>query len=181
MDKSILATIAREAIEEAVTGTKQMDRAAWVAAYPWLAENGAVFVTLNKHHRLRGCIGSIIAHEPLIDDLIRNARSAALHDPRFPPLRRDDLAEIEVEVSLLTPPEPVVYRDVAMLRTIIRPGVDGIILQLDGHQATYLPSVWEQLDDFDLFFASLCQKAGLPESCLESHPAIYRYQAEKWV
>jgi len=179
MDKSILIDIARDAIIEQFTGEKRIDREALVRAHPWLAEKGAVFVTLNEHHQLRGCIGSIIAHEPLIDDLVRNAKAAAFSDPRFSPLRPEELKDIEIEVSLLTSPQRVEYANVADLRRIIRPGIDGVILQLDGHQATYLPSVWEQLPDFDRFFSTLCQKAGLPGNCLEAHPEIYRYQAEK--
>ncbi len=179
MDKSVLITIAREAIMEEFTGQKRIDRDALVRKYPWLAEKGAVFVTLNEHRQLRGCIGSIVAHEPLIDDLVRNAKAAAFSDPRFAPLRPRELEEIEIEISLLSPPEPVEYADTGDLRRIIRPGIDGVILQTDGHQATYLPSVGEQLGDFDLFFSTLCQKAGLPGNCLESHPVIYRYQAEK--
>jgi AmmeMemoRadiSam system protein A len=179
MDKSILIKIARDAIIEEFAGRKQIDWDALVQDHPSLAEKGAVFVTLYEQHRLRGCIGSIIAHEPLIDDLIRNAKAAAFSDPRFSPVRQEELEQIEIEISLLSPPEPISYIDTAHLRRIIRPSVDGVILQMDGNRATYLPSVWEQLSDFDLFFSTLCQKARLPSSCLESHPAIYRYQAEK--
>ncbi len=179
MDRSILIDIARNAIIEQFTGQRRIDREALVRAHPWLEEKGAVFVTLNEHHQLRGCIGSIIAHEPLIDDLVRNAKAAAFSDPRFSPLRPEELENIEIEISLLTPPQRVDYTDVADLRRIIRPGIDGVILRLDGHQATYLPSVWEQLPDLDRFFSTLCQKAGLPGNCLEAHPEIFRYQAEK--
>jgi AmmeMemoRadiSam system protein A len=181
MNKSILTKIARDAIIEEFTGEKRIDRDALIEQYPWLAERGAAFVTLNKNNQLRGCIGSIIAHEPLIDDVVRNARSAAFGDPRFSPLGPEELERIEIEVSLLTEPRIVKYGDTEELKSIIRPGVDGVILQLDGHQATYLPSVWEQLSDFDLFFSTLCQKAGLPGNCLDEHPTIFRYQAEKIV
>ncbi len=178
MDKHILVQIARDVIAEALSGERRIDREALVREYPWLAEKGAVFVTLNEDRQLRGCIGSIVAHQPLIDDLIANARSAAFGDPRFSPVRSEELDAIEVEVSLLTPPEPVTYRDTEELRRLIRPGIDGVILKLGGRQATYLPSVWEQLPQFDAFFTTLCQKAGLPGNCLEAHPEIFRYQAE---
>jgi AmmeMemoRadiSam system protein A len=176
MDKHILIEIARNAIVEEFTGKKRIDRDALVCAHPWLAEKGAVFVTLNEYNQLRGCIGSIIAHEPLIDDLIRNAKAAAFSDPRFRPLESEELEQIEIEVSLLSEPESVAYRDTEALRRIIRPGIDGVILRQGGYQATYLPSVWEQIGDFDTFFASLCQKAGLSGDCLEQHPQIWRYQ-----
>jgi len=179
MDKHILLQIARDAILEELIGQKRIDREALVRGYPWLAEPGAVFVTLNEHHQLRGCIGSIVAHQSLIDDLIANARSAAFSDPRFSPLRPEEWEEIELEVSLLTPPEPVSYRDTEELRRLIRPGIDGVILREGNYQATYLPSVWEQLPEFDAFFITLCQKADLPGNCLDAHPEIFRYQAEK--
>ncbi len=181
MDKHILVEIARDAIVEELTGHKRIDREALVLTHPWLAQKGAVFVTLNKQSQLRGCIGSIIAHAPLIDDLIHNAKAAAFSDPRFRPLREDELERIEIEVSLLSEPKPVDYRDTEELRHIIRPKIDGVIMRMGNHQATYLPSVWDQIEDFDIFFASLCQKAGLMENCLDQHPHIWRYQAEKIV
>ena len=67
------------------------------------------------------------------------------------------------------------------LKSKIRVGVDGVILSLNGKRATFLPSVWEQLPTFELFFAHLCQKAGLPHDCLHNHPKIETYQANKYV
>ena len=179
MDKSLLVKIARHAIAEAFGLAKPLDKETLIRQHPWLAEPGAVFVTLNEHNRLRGCIGSIIAHQPLIDDVIHNAKAAAFSDPRFSPLRKEELDKISLEVSLLTPPKELPYTTIADLKQKIRPGIDGVILRLGNHQATYLPSVWEDLPDFDLFFSTLCQKAGLPSNCLEAHPVIYTYQAEK--
>ncbi|WP_456433343.1 AmmeMemoRadiSam system protein A, partial [Nitratifractor sp.] len=159
MDKEkqkVLLEIARKAIAEELTGKKLIDREALLREYPWLAEPGAAFVTLNENHQLRGCIGSIVAHQPLIDDLIHNAKAAAFNDPRFRPVRPEEYDKLEIEISLLTPPQEIPYTDKADLRRKIRPGVDGVILRLGNYQATYLPSVWEQLPDFDLFFATLC-------------------------
>ncbi|DAB40662.1 MAG TPA: AMMECR1 domain-containing protein [Sulfurovum sp. UBA12169] len=180
MDKRILLDIALEAIEEEFAGRQQqIDKNKWIAQYPWLQEYGAVFVTLNENHRLRGCIGSIIAHRPLIEDVIYNAKAAAFSDPRFLPLGVEEFDKIELEISLLTSPKEVSYADKKSLRQIIRPKTDGVILKQGNYQATYLPSVWEQLPHFDDFFGSLCQKAGLSGNCLDAHPVIYRYQAEK--
>lgn len=180
MDKKILLDIAFKAIEEEFTGRQQrIDKNEWIAQYPWLQEHGAVFVTLNKNHRLRGCIGSIIAHQSLIEDVIHNAKGAAFGDPRFLPLSADELDKIDIEISILTSPKEVLYTDKESLHQMIRPGIDGVILKQGNYQATYLPSVWEQLPHFDDFFGSLCQKAGLSGNCLDAHPTIYRYQAEK--
>ena len=177
--KKVILQIAKDAIKEAVLGVKLIDKEALLTKYPWLEEKGAVFVTINEFNQLRGCIGSIIAHQSLLDDIIANAKSAALNDPRFKPLNKSELDTIEIEVSLLTPPKPLPYSDIADLKKKIRPEVDGVILQYSGYQATYLPSVWEQLPIFEEFFATLCQKAGLPRNCLELHPTIYTYEAIK--
>ncbi|WP_024791584.1 AmmeMemoRadiSam system protein A [Lebetimonas sp. JS032] len=181
-DLKILSKIARLSILEEFEGKKLIDRDEWLKKYPFLAEKRACFVTLKKKNlprgsNLRGCIGSILPYRPLIDDVIENAKSAAFGDPRFEPLREEEFDEIEIEVSVLTIPEKLEYEDVNDLRNKIRPGVDGVILQLANNQATFLPSVWEELPNFDLFFAHLCMKAGLPGDCLNYHPVIYRYQA----
>ncbi|MRI83966.1 MAG: AmmeMemoRadiSam system protein A [Nitratiruptor sp.] len=181
--KRLMLHIARAAIREELTGKPELTeevKARLKAAYPELAKPGAVFVTINERSSLRGCIGSLVAHRPLLEDLIANAKAAAFGDPRFPPLRPEELDQITIEISLLGEPKPLEYSDIEDLRRKIRPGIDGVVLQLDGHQATFLPQVWEELPDFDQFFAHLCLKAGLPPNCLEYHPKILVYQVEKW-
>ncbi len=138
-----------------------------------------MFKPIPINGRLRGCIGSIIAHRPLIDDLISNAQSAAFHDPRFSPLTESEFERIRIEVSLLTHPEAVAYKDREGLSKIIRPNIDGVILRLGNQQATFLPQVWEELTDFDDFFAHLGLKAGIGHDPLSFHPEIYTYQVEK--
>ncbi len=174
--KDVILKLAKEAVVSAVT-QRDVDKSEWLKRYPWLKEKGAVFVTLKKGGELRGCIGSIVAHRSLIDDIIYNAKAAALNDPRFNPVSANELKDIKVEVSYLTHPKPLEYKDIPDLKNKIRPGIDGVILNLNGHQATYLPSVWEQLPSFYAFFATLCQKAGLNNNCLEYHPDIYTYEA----
>ncbi|WP_457593007.1 AmmeMemoRadiSam system protein A [Hydrogenimonas sp.] len=176
----LLLRIAREAIASAFGLAPEIDKEALTAKYPELGKEQATFVTLTIDGRLRGCIGSIVPHRPLIDDLVANARAAAFEDPRFAPLTREEFEKADIEVSLLTVPQPLEYEDVEDLRRKIVPGRDGVILQLDGRQATFLPQVWEELNDFDLFFAHLCQKAGLPQNCLAYHPQIYTYRVEKF-
>ena len=181
-DYKILPKLARLSILEEFEGRKLIDRDEWVVKYPWLEEKRATFVTLKMKNKprgsnLRGCIGSILPYRPLIDDVVANAKAAAFEDPRFPPLTPQEFNEVEIEVSVLTIPEKVEYEDIDDLRTKIRPMVDGVILQLGNHQATFLPAVWEELPNFDIFFAHLCMKAGLPGDCLRYHPTIYRYQA----
>ena len=174
-----LIKLARMAILEEFEGKKLINKNDWLEKYPYLKENRASFVTLKIDGNLRGCIGSILPHRPLIDDIIENSKAAAFSDPRFTPLTPQEYEKIKVEVSLLTIPQKVEYEDKQDLMQKIRPGVDGVILQLANHQATFLPSVWEELPVFDLFFAHLCMKAGLPGDCLMYHPIIYTYQAKE--
>ncbi|MRJ01988.1 MAG: AmmeMemoRadiSam system protein A [Epsilonproteobacteria bacterium] len=181
--KRVMLHIARAAIREELTGKRELTeevKERLKATYPQLAQPGAVFVTINERSSLRGCIGSLVAHRPLLDDLIANAKAAAFGDPRFPPLSPEEFDQITIEISLLGEPKPLEYRDIEELRRKIRPGVDGVVLKLDGRQATFLPQVWEELPDFDQFFAHLCLKAGLPANCLEYHPQIFVYPVEKW-
>ena len=179
MQKKLLLQIAKDAILGRFNH-KNIDRDKLIKENPELKEDGAVFVTLKQHGNLRGCIGSIIAHRSLLDDLIYNAQAAAFSDPRFTPLREDELQQTDIEISLLTPYQELEYINRDDLKKKIRPNIDGVILKLGSYQATFLPQVWEELPDFDLFFAHLCQKAGIRVSdCLSSHPTIYTYQVEK--
>jgi len=174
--KKVILKLGKKAVNSAIIH-KNINKENWLKQYPWLSQKGAVFVTLNKNHNLRGCIGSIIAHQSLIDDIISNAKSAALNDPRFTPIQEHELKDINVEISYLTKPKLLNYEDKDDLKRKIRPRVDGIILNYRGYQATYLPSVWEQLPTFESFFRTLCQKAGLSNNCLDYHPTIYTYEA----
>lgn len=142
------------------------------------AQLGASFVTLEKNGDLRGCIGSIIAHRALIDDLIKNAQSSAFSDPRFTPLREDEFEDLSIDVSLLSEPEKMEFEDEADLIAQIRPNIDGIIIKDGSHQAVYLPSVWEQLPDKVMFLNSLKIKAGLTPHHFSQNFEAYRYTTE---
>ena len=178
--KQIYLKIAREAIKDGLYDRDTIDRVDVVKAYPELAHMGATFVTLNLNGELRGCIGSLVAHRPLIDDLMANAKSAAFRDPRFLPLSLREFDEVKIEVSLLSVPKLLEYSSLDDLKTKVDVGVDGVVLSLNGRRATFLPQVWEELSTFDLFFSYLCQKAGLGGDCLQLHPQIELYQVEKF-
>ncbi len=128
---------------------------------PVFYQLGAVFVTLNINGRLRGCIGSIVAHQPLIIDLAQHAYDAAFRDNRFPPLTKDEFEQIDISVSLLSPPTKISFIDEQDLLNKITPFEDGIIIRDEGHQAVYLPSVWEQIPNKVDFLNNLKMKAGL--------------------
>lgn len=177
--KPVFLLLARQAIEEVLFHKVLIDKKALIAQYPELGEKGATFVTLTQNNRLRGCIGSLVAHRTLIDDLVSNARSAAFKDPRFVPLSCEEFDTVKIEVSLLSAPKALPYDTIAELKEKIVSGVDGVVLSSRGQRATFLPQVWDELPTFELFFTNLCQKAGLPHNCLEVHPAIETYRVEK--
>lgn len=177
--QSVLLKLARESIEEVLEAQNTIDRAALVAQYPILEQPVATFVTLTIKGELRGCIGSLTAQRPLIDDIVHNAKAAAFQDPRFSPMTTSEYLHASVEVSLLSAPQEVDYTDVEDLKAKIRPGIDGVILSVGARQATFLPQVWEQLPAFETFFAHLGEKAGLGAHALQQHPQIYTYQVEK--
>jgi len=178
----VYIALAKAAIRTALGEADDFDLADALVQYPELQQKGAAFVTLNQKGsgRLRGCIGSLQAYRPLFEDIIDNARSAALHDPRFPPLTLEEMEKVSLEISLLSPAEPLSYTDSNDLRSKIIPGKDGVVLRYNGYRATYLPQVWEELPDFDAFFSSLCRKAGLPGECLSYHPEIDLYQVTRY-
>lgn len=179
MSSSIYVHVARAAIQSRLEGS-HLDKNVFLSDEPALAHNGACFVTLNLRGRLRGCIGSLIAYRPLIDDLIANSEAAAFRDPRFPPLSSAEFDETDVEVSLLSEPRQIYYRDADDLKAMIRPHIDGVILRSGSHQATFLPQVWDELNDFKRFFAQLGRKAALGDNPLSYHPEVYVYQVRKF-
>ena len=147
---------------------------------PELDRPGACFVTLSQEGKLRGCIGSLEAWRALREDVRANARAAAFSDPRFPPLAQDELARIRVEVSLLTPPQPLSFAGEEEALRQLRPGVDGVVLEQGSHRSTFLPQVWESLPDPRQFLAQLKIKAGLPPDFRSKDLRLSRYQVQKW-
>ncbi|NOX61818.1 MAG: AmmeMemoRadiSam system protein A [Chloroflexi bacterium] len=153
-----LLQVAREALEAALKGN-----GAWhpdlKALPPRLLEPGASFVTLTTRGALHGCIGSVAPSLPLALDVAKNAVSAALNDPRFPPLTFKELADTRIEVSVLSPMRPVNYRDLDDLATKVRPGLDGVLVERGWQRGLLLPQVWEKLPDPHEFLAHVALKA----------------------
>lgn len=125
------------------------------------------FVTLTLEGQLRGCIGSLTSTDPIRTGISRNAINAAFHDPRFTPLSADELEQVEIEVSILSEPQLLNYRDKDDLLGKLRPHVDGVIVRKDFASATFLPQVWEQLPQTPDFLRHLCMKAGLASDAWE--------------
>jgi AmmeMemoRadiSam system protein A len=178
----VLLALAREAIAAALYLPAPAAR--WPAGEleaPWLRAPGACFVTLTRQGRLRGCIGSVRARRPLADDVRANARAAALSDPRFPPLTAGELPDTRIEVSLLSAASPLPAASEEEALAALRPGVDGIILEVGGEtHATFLPQVWENLPSPRDFLAHLKHKAGLPPDFWSPELRLQRYTVSKW-
>jgi AmmeMemoRadiSam system protein A len=130
-----------------------------------LMAQAATFVTLNVAGHLRGCIGNLQPVGAMWQGICDNALNAALHDPRFSPLRPEEVEQIDLHISILSPPQPLVYASAEELLSKLRPGVDGVILREGRRSATFLPQVWDQLPEAQQFLDHLCRKAGLPEGC----------------
>lgn len=149
-------------------------------ADPRLGERGATFVTLTLEGELRGCIGSLRRTRALGVDVIANAIAAASQDPRFPPLDADEFAQVEVEMSLLSEPEFIDFADEADLLRQLRPFEDGLILFAGCRSATFLPQVWSQLPQPEMFLAALKRKAGMPVERPVDGLMAARYNVRKW-
>lgn len=119
------------------------------------------FITLKKSGDLRGCIGSLTTHQSLADNVRTNARNAAFRDPRFAPLAREEFAQVQIEVSVLSKPQKLDYTSGKELCDRLQPHVDGLVIRKGHASATFLPQVWKQLARPEDFLAHLCLKAGL--------------------
>jgi AmmeMemoRadiSam system protein A len=172
----ILLRIARESLTEAL----DLGDASGGWDESWLREPGATFVTLRRGESLRGCVGSILAYRPLVEDVWRNARASAFHDTRFPPVEAGELPEISVEVSLLSAPEPLECSSEAEALRLLRPGVDGVIFECEKGRSTFLPQVWEQLPDPRDFLDHLRTKAGVGRGFWSPEVRLSRYTVLKW-
>ncbi len=176
-ERSILLKLARDSIGHGLQTGKPLK--VKLSDYPSeLTVDRACFVTLERQGQLRGCIGMLEAVRPLVEDVAENAFAAAFRDPRFPPLSEDELADLDLHISILSPSEPIDFKSEQDLLSKIRPGIDGLILQDGYHRGTFLPSVWEQLPDPKQFLLHLKQKAGLPPNYWSDNIKISRYTTE---
>jgi AmmeMemoRadiSam system protein A len=148
---------------------------------PWCSEFGATFVTLHwKDGCLQGCIGSIEPRFAIVDDVEHNVIAAACHDPRGRRLELADVDELGIELSILSPLEPIEFHDEASALAAIRPGVDGVVLGWQGERATFLPSMWSRLPGVREFMQGLKTKAGLPGSFWRADLKLWRYAVDRY-
>ncbi|MGE0717041.1 MAG: AmmeMemoRadiSam system protein B [Alphaproteobacteria bacterium] len=145
-----------------------------------LAAQRATFVTLEQQGRLRGCIGSVVPHRPLAEDVAINAFKAAFGDPRFPKLTEDELARCSLSIAILSTPRPIAFTTEDELVAALQPDKDGVILQDQGKRGLFLPHVWGSLPDPRQFVRHLKQKAGLPPDHWSPTVRAWRYGTEKF-
>lgn len=174
-----LLQVAREAILRPLTSGDKFDIEPGHFPAPLLVQR-ASFVTLNIEDHLRGCIGSLVAHRALVVDVANNAQAAAFNDPRFRPLTLSEYHDIDVHISVLSEPLPMTVSSRQHLIDSLRPGIDGLIIEENGQRATYLPSVWEQLPDPEMFVAELRRKAGLSRDGWSPGTRVFRYTTEEF-
>ena len=176
----ILLQIARTAISRALRVSSAPAAAEVDENMPWLSEPGATFVTLTQWGELRGCIGSLQACDPLIEDVSNNAVSAALYDPRFSPLAADELGTVSLEVSLLSELQPLGFTSEADALAQLRPDIDGVVFEYGPYRSTFLPQVWESFPQPRQFLARLKSKARLSEDFWAEDVKLSRYTVSKW-
>ena len=172
----LLVDVAWRAIHAGLADARRL--AVRAAEYPEpVREFRATFVTLHRRGDLRGCMGTILPHRPLVEDVAHNAYSAAFGDPRFPPLEGHELDGLDLHLSVLSPLEAMAFRSEADLLGQIRPGLDGLLLEDGRHVGTFLPSVWESLPEPVAFWRALKRKAGLPADYWSASLRVSRYTA----
>lgn len=138
---------------------------------------GCCFVTLEHQGQLRGCTGSLRPHQPLLDDIAEHAFNAAYCDERFAPMSLAEIDELDLEVALVSPAEPVACDDLDSALAIIRPNIDGLALACDERRAIFLPSVWQQLPNPRLFLEQLAAQAGLSLNDWQPSWQLWRFQS----
>lgn len=172
---AVLLGRARRAIRRALS--QPVDAA---DQHPALHTPAACFVTLRCQGELRGCRGSLEPERPLGEAVEHSACAAAFDDPRFPKLRVQELSKLRIEISLLSPVQPIEFDDQADLLRRLRPGIDGLVLDFHGQRGTFLPQVWQALPTPADFLRQLKLKAGLAPDFWSAELRVYRYTVQHW-
>ena len=177
--RETLVKLARQVVRQGAEGTLKGEPTVTLQqSNPALTAIRASFVTLNAAGRLRGCIGSLQAHAPLVQDVARNAYKSAFHDPRFAKVTAAEVDGLETKISVLSTPAEVQFESEQHLAGMLRPGLDGLILADGARRSTFLPQVWEQIPDPAEFLGKLKLKAGLTADHWSPTMKAWRYGTE---
>lgn len=176
--ETLLLTLARKTIEQYLETGKPVEPGEEIGAHPILSIPRGVFVTLKKKGQLRGCIGDITSKLPFSKGVMTFAVKAATQDPRFKPVTREELDELDLSISVLEYPRRIKAAEPRQYLSMIKPGQDGVIIYHKGRSSTYLPQVWEQIPDPVQFLSQLCLKQGSPADCwLDPESVLFKYSA----
>lgn len=180
-DKKYLLQLARRTIDKYLQ-SKNIIKLEDSELTKTLLEKRATFVTIEKNHNLRGCIGDLEPQKPLYQSVIDNSLASAFLDSRFSPLDKTELKDISIEISILSPLKKVpLFKNSKELLNYFSQKKPGLFIKKDGLQATFLPQVWEELPEVKNFMTQLCLKAGMnPDEWQNLEMEIYEYQVEKF-
>lgn len=169
-EQASLLLLARRQLEAVLDGESPI--AVDYSEFPEnLIQHAACFVSLYKGEKLRGCmIDAFVPHEPLVQNLLRNAVLAATEDERFAPVTLDELQDIRIEISVLGPLQAVRFDSADELLTKLSPGADGVVLTTSSGQSAYLPWVWEVFPDPEVLLTQLCEKQSASADCWRTQP-----------
>lgn len=145
-----------------------------------LKEKRGTFVTLVKNRQLRGCIGNLESKKPIYQSVIDNSLASALIDPRFMALKKDELNDIKIEISILSELKKIPnFTSPDSFLKYLNKHQPGMLIKKGAYQATFLPQVWEELTSAETFISHLCEKAGLDKNEWEKmNLEVYGYTAE---
>ncbi|MGC8667662.1 MAG: AmmeMemoRadiSam system protein A [Chthonomonadales bacterium] len=164
-EKSFLLQLARRTLEQYLRYGR-LPHVRPEELSPGLLVPARCFVTLRENGELRGCVGSMVASEPLYVAVMQSAIAAAIRDTRFYPVDASELPDIVIEISVLSPPRRLHFNGIDELKSLLVPGVHGVVLRNGPLSAVYLPEVWEvfadKADPKEAFLTSLSHKAGDP-------------------
>ncbi len=177
-DQKILIELARQSINYGFSHPKNSLPINVKQYSKTLQQTLACFVTLEKNNQLRGCIGTLTARSPLVQEVVDSAFSAAFLDHRFTKVIPAELPLLKIHISVLTTPKPMQFTSEQDLLNQLRPNIDGLILKVGNNTGTFLPSVWEQLPTPQQFLQHLKNKAGLPMDYWSNKVEMYRYETE---
>lgn len=175
-----LLKLARSALNEYFKSRKKKSLKDTDIKLPVLKKKRGTFVTLTKENQLRGCIGHVHAIQEIYKDVLENTYAAAFNDPRFPPLTQEELKDTRIEISILSTPQKLDYKNAQELIKNLSDNNPGVILQKGFNTATFLPQVWEEIEEVENFLSHLCVKAGLnPDEWRQESLTIFTYTVEK--
>ena len=177
-DRMILLRLARSVIMSELSGDRGLVLRLRDIS-PALEQKRGCFVTLHKEGSLRGCIGTIEPRTSLYSCVEENAINAAFRDPRFSPLTKDEIDAVDIEISVLSVPRMLQFKDGEDLKSQLIAGAHGVILSQGHRRSTFLPQVWEQLPQKDIFLEHLCLKGGMARSAWQDKSTrVEVYEAE---